>query len=195
MTPHLQESTLVDTCLQYQISTTDFQVNLLCSSKETSIFEYVNLLSGKKPLTKFYQLILEAALHWTTLVERQLSSSAAAKQQRQVGRRLAESIRYKDSPCTVTSITVDGSSAPCGTAVSTIERGNWSQSKLPLVFWCGHLDLACTRDMTHGCLLSLLACPAAQPLSFYATTYLIRVSGPPKSFASFGRGLRSSSGQ
>ena len=29
MTPHLQESTLVDTCLQYQISTTDFQVNLL----------------------------------------------------------------------------------------------------------------------------------------------------------------------
>ena len=86
--------------------------------------------------------------------------------QRQVGRRLAESIRYKDSPCTVTSITVDGSSAPCGTAVSTIERGNWNQSKLPLVFWCGHLDLACTRDMTHGCLLSLLACPAAQPLSF-----------------------------
>ena len=68
MTPHLQESTLVDTCLQYQISTTDFQVNLLCSSKETSIFEYVNLLSGK-PLTKFNQLILEAALHWTTLVE------------------------------------------------------------------------------------------------------------------------------
>ena len=28
-----------------------------------------------------------------------------------------------------------------------------------------HLDLACIRDMTHGCLLSLLACPAAQPLS------------------------------
>ena len=27
---HLQESTLVDTCLQYQISTTDLQVNLLC---------------------------------------------------------------------------------------------------------------------------------------------------------------------
>lgn len=69
MTPHLQESTLVDTCLQYQISTTDFQVNLLCSSKETSIFEYVNLLSGK-PLTKFNQLILEAALRWTALVER-----------------------------------------------------------------------------------------------------------------------------
>ena len=109
------------------------------------------------------------------------NSLAAQRQQRQVGRRLAESIRYKDSPCTVTSITVDGSSALCGTAVSTIERGDWNQSKLPLVFWCGHLDLACTRDMTHGCLLSLLACPAAQPLSFYATTYLItRVSGPTK---------------
>ena len=131
MTPHLQESTLVDTCLQYQISTTDFQVNLLCNSKETSIFEYVNLLSGK-PLTKFNQLILEAALRWTALVER--NSLAAQRQQRQVGRRLAESIRYKDSPCTVTSITVDGSSALCGTAVSTIERGDWNQSKLPLVF-------------------------------------------------------------
>ena len=123
------------------------------------------------------------------------NSLAAQRQQRQVGRRLAESIRYKDSPCTVTSITVDGSSALCGKAVSTIERGDWNQSKLPLVFWCGHLDLACTRDMTHGCLLSLLACPAAQPLSFYATTYLIWVSEPPKSFASFGRGVRSSRGQ
>ena len=121
MTPHLQESTLVDTCLQYQISTTDFQVNLLCSSKETSIFEYVNLLSGKKPLTKFNQLILEAALHWTTLGECNRGNSLAAQRPTAPGWTASRRIH------SIQRLTLHYYSARCGAAVSTIERGNWSR--------------------------------------------------------------------